>query len=140
MCIRDRPLTLLILVNFYQSNLIILFSILLLLFTVLDSDFRYKKIRIIFLTASVVILFNNAKITYPEITTEQTIIACLILITFLKIFFYNNYRSLWLYCLPAISLSYAFNKDTLLSIISIVFIFFLPNIYSLISNLINKRI
>jgi len=134
------PLTLLILVNFYQSNLIILFSILLLLFTVLDSDFRYKKIRIIFLTASVVILFNNAKITYPEITTEQTIIACLILITFLKIFFYNNYRSLWLYCLPAISLSYAFNKDTLLSIISIVFIFFLPNIYSLISNLINKRI
>ena len=134
------PLTLLILVNFYQSNLIILFSILLLLFTVLDSDFRYKKIRIIFLTASVVILFNNAKITYPEITSEQTIIACLILITFLKIFFYNNYRSLWLYCLPAISLSYAFNKDTLLSIISIVFIFFLPNIYSLISNLINKRI
>jgi hypothetical protein len=132
------PLTLLILVNFYQSNLIILFSILLLLFTVLDSDFRYKKIRIIFLTASLVILFNNAKITYPEITTEQTIIACLILITFLKIFFYNNYRSLWLYCLPAISLSYAFNKDTLLSIISIVFIFFLTNIYSLISNLINN--
>jgi hypothetical protein len=134
------PLTFLILVNFYQNNLIILFSILLFLFTVLDSDFRYKKIRIIIQTASLVILFNNAKITYLEITTETIIISCLILTTFLKIFFYNNYRSLWLYCLPAISLSYAFNKDILLSIISIVFIFFLPNIYSLISNLINKKI
>jgi len=134
------PLTFLILVNFYQNNLIILFSILLFLFTVLDSDFRYKKIRIIIQTASFVILFNNAKITYLEITTETIIISCLILTTFLKIFFYNNYRSLWLYCLPAIPLSYAFNKDILLSIISIVFIFFLPNIYSLISNLINKRI
>lgn len=134
------PLTFLILVNFYQNNLIILFSILLFLFTVLDSDFRYKKIRIIIQTASFVILFNNAKITYLEITTETIIISCLILTTFLKIFFYNNYRSLWLYCLPAISLSYAFNKDILLSIISIVFIFFLPNIYSLISNLINKKI
>jgi len=133
-------MTFLILVNFYQNNLIILFSILLLLFTVLDSDFRYKKIRIIIQTASLVILFNNAKITYLEITNENIIISCLILITFLKIFFYNNYRSLWLYCLPAIPLSYAFNKDILLSIISIVFIFFLPNIYSLISNLINKRI
>jgi hypothetical protein len=87
-----------------------------------------------------VILFNNAKITYLEITTQNIIISCLILTTFLKIFFYNNYRSLWLYCLPAIPLSYAFNKDILLSIISIVFIFFLPNIYSLITNLINKRI
>ncbi len=134
------PLTFLILVNFYQNNLIILFSILLLLFTVLDSDFRYKKIRIIIQTASLVILFNNTKITYLEITTQNIIISCLILTTFLKIFFYNNYRSLWLYCLPAISLSYAFNKDILLSIISIVFIFFLPNIYSLISNLINKKI
>ena len=134
------PLTFLILVNFYQNNLIILFSILLFLFTVLDSDFRYKKIRIIIQTASLVILFNNAKITYLEITTETIIISCLILTTFLKIFFYNNYRSLWLYCLPAIPLSYAFNKYILLSVISIVFIFFLPNIYSLISNLINKRI
>ena len=134
------PITFLILVNFYQNNLIILFSILLLLFTVLDSDFRYKKIRIIIQTASLVILFNNAKISYLEITTENIIIACLILITYLKIFFYINYRSLWLYCLPAIPLSYAFNKDILLSIISIVFIFFLPNIYSLISNLINKKI
>jgi hypothetical protein len=134
------PMTFLILVNFYQNNLIILFSILLLLFTVLDSDFRYKKIRIIIQTASLVILFNNTKITYLEITTQNIIISCLILTTFLKIFFYNNYRSLWLYCLPAIPLSYAFNKDILLSIISIVFIFFLPNIYSLISNLINKRI
>ena len=134
------PLTFLILVNFYQNNLIILFSILLLLFTVLDSDFRYKKIRIIIQTASLVILFNNTKITYLEITTQNIIISCLILTTFLKIFFYNNYRSLWLYCLPSIPLSYAFNKDILLSIISIVFIFFLPNIYSLISNLINKRI
>jgi hypothetical protein len=134
------PITFLILVNFYQNNLIILFSILLLLFTVLDSDFRYKKIRIIIQTASLVILFNNAKITYLEITTQNIIISCLILTTFLKIFFYNNYRSLWLYCLPAIPLSYAFNKDILLSIISIVFIFFLPNIYSLITNLINKRI
>ena len=134
------PITFLILVNFYQNNLIILFSILLFLFTVLDSDFRYKKIRIIIQTASLVILFNNAKITYLEITTETIIISCLILTTFLKIFFYNNYRSLWLYCLPSIPLSYAFNKDILLSIISIVFIFFLPNIYSLISNLINKRI
>jgi hypothetical protein len=134
------PMTFLILVNFYQNNLIILFSILLLLFTVLDSDFRNKKIRIIIQTASLVILFNNAKITYLEITTQNIIISCLILTTFLKIFFYNNYRSLWLYCLPAIPLSYAFNKDILLSIISIVFIFFLPNIYSLISNLINKRI
>jgi len=131
------PLTFLILVNFYQNNLIILFSILLLLFTVLDSDFRYKKIRIIIQTASLVILFNKAKITYLEITNENVIISCLILITFLKIFFYNNYRSLGLYCLPAIPLSYAFNNDILLSIISIVFIFFLPNIYSLISNLIN---
>ena len=134
------PMTFLILVNFYQNNLIILFSILLLLFTVLDSDFRNKKIRIIIQTASLVILFNNTKITYLEITTQNIIISCLILTTFLKIFFYNNYRSLWLYCLPAIPLSYAFNKDILLSIISIVFIFFLPNIYSLISNLINKRI
>jgi len=134
------PMMFLILVNFYQNNLIILFSILLLLFTVLDSDFRYKKIRIIIQTASLVILFNNTKITYLEITTQNIIISCLILTTFLKIFFYNNYRSLWLYCLPAIPLSYAFNKDILLSIISIVFIFFLPNIYSLISNLINKRI
>ena len=134
------PITFLILVNFYQNNLIILFSILLLLFTVLDSDFRYKKIRIIIQTASLVILFNNAKISYLEITTENIIIACLILTTYLKIFFYINYRSLWLYCLPAIPLSYAFNKDILLSIISIVFIFFLPNIYSLISNLINKKI
>ena len=134
------PMTFLILVNFYQNNLIILFSILLLLFTVLDSDFRYKKIRIIIQTASLVILFNNTKITYLEITTQNIIISCLILTTFLKIFFYNNYRSLWLYCLPAIPLSYAFNKDILLSIISIVFIFFLPNIYSLISNLINKKI
>jgi len=134
------PMTFLILVNFYQNNLIILFSILLLLFTVLDSDFRYKKIRIIIQTASLVILFNNAKITYLEITIQNIIISCLILTTLLKIFFYNNYRSLWLYCLPAIPLSYAFNKDILLSIISIVFIFFLPNIYSLISNLINKRI
>ena len=134
------PMTFLILVNFYQNNLIILFSILLLLFTVLDSDFRYKKIRIIIQTASLVILFNNAKISYLEITTENIIIACLILITYLKIFFYINYRSLWLYCLPAIPLSYAFNKDILLSIISVIFIFFLPNIYSLISNLINKKI
>jgi hypothetical protein len=134
------PMTFLILINFYQNNLIILFSILLLLFTVLDSDFRYKKIRIIIQTASLVILFNNTKITYLEITTQNIIISCLILTTFLKIFFYNNYRSLWLYCLPAIPLSYAFNKDILLSIISIVFIFFLPNIYSLISNLINKKI
>jgi len=134
------PMTFLILVNFYQNNLIILFSILLLLFTVLDSDFRYKKIRIIIQTASLVILFNNAKITYLEITIQNIIISCLILTTLLKIFFYNNYRSLWLYCLPAIPLSYAFNKDILLSVISIVFIFFLPNIYSLISNLINKRI
>jgi len=134
------PMMFLILVNFYQNNLIILFSILLLLFTVLDSDFRYKKIRIIIQTASLVILFNNAKITYLEITIQNIIISCLILTTLLKIFFYNNYRSLWLYCLSAISLSFAFIKDILLSIISIVFIFFLPNIYSLISNLINKRI
>jgi hypothetical protein len=73
------PITFLILVNFYQNNLIILFSILLLLFTVLDSDFRYKKIRIIIQTASLVILFNNAKITYLEITTQNIIISCLIL-------------------------------------------------------------
>ena len=134
------PLILLIIVNFYQNSIIILFSILLLLFTILDSDFRYKKTRIFIQIISLMILFNNAKITYPEITTELIIVGCLLLITYFKIFFYNNFRSAWPYCLPAIPLSHAFNKDILLSIISVIFIFFLPNIYSLISNLINKKI
>jgi len=134
------PLILLIIVNFYQNSIIILFSMLLLLFTILDSDFRYKKKKIFIQIVSLVILFKNVKITYPEITTELIIICCLVLIVYSKIFFYNNYRSVWLYCLPAISLGYAFNKDFLLSLISVIFIFFLPNIYSFISNLINKKI
>ena len=134
------PLILLIIVNFYQNSIIILFSILLLLFTILDSDFRFKKTRIFIQIISLMILFNKAKITYPEITTEPTIVGCLVLITYFKIFFYNNFRSVLPYCLPAIPLSHAYNKDILLSIMSIIFIFFLPNIYSLISNLINKRI
>jgi hypothetical protein len=133
------PLILLFIVNFYQNSIIILFSILLLLFIILDSDFRYKKTRIFIQIVSLVILFNNTKISYPEVTTELIIICCLVLIAYLKIFFYNNYRCIWLYCLPTISLGYAFNKDFLLSIISVIFIFFLPNIYSLISNLINKK-
>jgi hypothetical protein len=134
------PLILLIIVNFYQNSIIILFSILLLLFTILDSDFRFKKTRIFIQIISLMILFNKAKITYPEITTEPIIVGCLVLITYFKIFFYNNFRSVLPYCLPAIPLSHAYNKDILLSIMSIIFIFFLPNIYSLISNLINKKI
>ena len=134
------PLILLIIVNFYQNSIIILFSILLILFTILDSDFRYKKTRIFIQIISLIILFNKAKITYPEITTEPIIVGCLVLITYFKIFFYNNFRYVWPYCLPAIPLSHAYNKDILLSIMSIIFIFFLPNIYSLISNLINKKI
>lgn len=133
------PLILLIILNFNQSIIIVLFSILLFLFTVLDSDFRYKKTRILIQILSLVIVFNNLKITYPEITIELIILFCLLFIVYLKLFFYNNYRSVWQYCLPAISLSYAFNKDTLFSIISTIFIFFLPNINSFISNLINKK-